>query len=68
MRKDMIIWEETWSCAPSVIRALTSELHQRTNDEGLLRVPGNKQKVSAFPILYVRVFGEIIYIFVNIMI
>ncbi|CAB3239553.1 unnamed protein product [Arctia plantaginis] len=47
VRKDMIIWEETWSCAPSIVRALSSELHQRTNDEGLLRVPGNKQKIEA---------------------
>lgn len=47
VRKDMIIWEETWSCAPSVVRALATELHQRTNDEGLLRVPGNKQKIEA---------------------
>ena len=45
VRKDMILWEETWSCAPSIVRALASALAQRTADEGLLRVPGNKQKV-----------------------
>lgn len=46
VRKDMIIWEETWSCAPSIVRALATALQQRTNDEGLLRVPGNKQKIE----------------------
>ncbi|XP_026731471.1 rho GTPase-activating protein conundrum isoform X3 [Trichoplusia ni] len=47
VRKDMILWEETWSCAPSIVRALASALVQRTADEGLLRVPGNKQKIEA---------------------
>lgn len=42
----MILWEETWSCAPSIVRALAAALVQRTADEGLLRVPGNKQKVN----------------------
>ncbi|XP_022822308.1 rho GTPase-activating protein conundrum isoform X3 [Spodoptera litura] len=47
VRKDMILWEETWSCAPSIVRALAAALVQRTADEGLLRVPGNKQKIEA---------------------
>ncbi|XP_075991922.1 rho GTPase-activating protein conundrum-like isoform X2 [Anticarsia gemmatalis] len=47
VRKDMILWEETWSCAPSVVRALAAALQQRTSDEGLLRVAGNKQKIEA---------------------
>ncbi|KAJ8736672.1 hypothetical protein PYW08_007328 [Mythimna loreyi] len=47
VRKDMILWEETWSCAPSIVRALATALAQRTADEGLLRVPGNKQKIEA---------------------
>lgn len=47
VRKDMILWEETWSCAPAVVRALSAALQRRTNDEGLLRVPGNKQKIEA---------------------
>lgn len=46
VRKDMILWEETWSCVPSPFRALASALRNRTHDEGLLRVSGNKQKVS----------------------
>lgn len=45
VRKDMILWEETWSCVPSIVRALSDNLRSRTADEGLLRVPGNKQKV-----------------------
>lgn len=46
LRKDMILWEETWSSVPSVMRALSGALRARTQDEGLLRVPGNKQKVG----------------------
>lgn len=45
LRKDMILWEETWSSVPSILRALSSALRSRTKDEGLLRVPGNKHKV-----------------------
>ncbi|KAG7311036.1 hypothetical protein JYU34_003894 [Plutella xylostella] len=47
LRKDMILWEETWSSVPSIVRALAGELHTRTRDEGLLRVAGNKQKIEA---------------------
>ncbi|KAL0851592.1 hypothetical protein ABMA28_007373 [Loxostege sticticalis] len=47
VRKDMILWEETWSCVPSVVRALAAALRARTADEGLLRVPGNKQKIES---------------------
>ncbi|KAI5632870.1 rhoGAP domain-containing protein [Phthorimaea operculella] len=47
LRKDMILWEETWSSVPSVVRALSAALRQRTMDEGLLRVPGNKQKIES---------------------
>ncbi|XP_072947781.1 rho GTPase-activating protein conundrum-like isoform X3 [Epargyreus clarus] len=47
LRKDMILWEETWSSVPSVLRALAAALRARTQDEGLLRVPGNKHKVEA---------------------
>ncbi|XP_068626300.1 rho GTPase-activating protein conundrum isoform X2 [Battus philenor] len=47
LRKDMILWEETWSSVPSVLRAVSSALAQRCSDEGLLRVPGNKHKVEA---------------------
>ncbi|XP_013192000.2 rho GTPase-activating protein conundrum isoform X2 [Amyelois transitella] len=47
VRKDMIMWEETWSCVPSIIRALAAALRARSQDEGLLRVPGNKQKIEA---------------------
>ncbi|XP_030021063.2 rho GTPase-activating protein conundrum isoform X3 [Manduca sexta] len=46
VRKDMILWEETWSCVPSVLRALAAALRGRTHDEGLFRVSGNKQKVA----------------------
>ena len=44
----MILWEETWSSVPSILRALSSALRSRTKDEGLLRVPGNKHKVKWF--------------------
>ncbi|XP_053611046.1 rho GTPase-activating protein conundrum isoform X2 [Plodia interpunctella] len=47
VRKDMIMWEETWSCVPSIIRSLAAALRARSQDEGLLRVPGNKQKIEA---------------------
>ncbi|CAH0724502.1 unnamed protein product, partial [Brenthis ino] len=47
LRKDMILWEETWSSVPSILRALSSALRSRTKDEGLLRVPGNKHKIEA---------------------
>ncbi|XP_063827602.1 rho GTPase-activating protein conundrum [Ostrinia nubilalis] len=47
VRKDMILWEDTWSCVPSVLRALSAALRARTADEGLLRVPGNKQKIES---------------------
>ncbi|XP_013176805.1 PREDICTED: rho GTPase-activating protein 18 isoform X2 [Papilio xuthus] len=47
LRKDMILWEETWSSVPSVLRAVSAALAQRCADEGLLRVPGNKHKVEA---------------------
>ncbi|CAH2049890.1 unnamed protein product, partial [Iphiclides podalirius] len=47
LRKDMILWEETWSSVPSVLRAVSSALQARCADEGLLRVPGNKHKVEA---------------------
>ncbi|KAM3960915.1 rho GTPase-activating protein conundrum isoform 2-T2 [Aphomia sociella] len=47
VRKDMILWEETWSCVPSVVRALSAALRARATSEGLLRVPGNKQKIEA---------------------
>lgn len=53
LRKDMILWEETWSSVPSVVRALITALRARTQDEGLLRVAGNKQKVSVFAIFFV---------------
>lgn len=45
LRKDMILWEETWSSVPSVLRAVSAALALRCADEGLLRVPGNKHKV-----------------------
>ncbi|XP_050346903.1 rho GTPase-activating protein conundrum isoform X1 [Nymphalis io] len=54
LRKDMILWEETWSSVPSVLRALSSALRARTKDEGLLRVPGNKHKVEALVALVER--------------
>ncbi|XP_059058394.1 rho GTPase-activating protein conundrum, partial [Achroia grisella] len=47
VRKDVILWEETWSCVPSVVRALAAALRARAAHEGLLRVPGNKQKIEA---------------------
>ncbi|KAJ0182808.1 hypothetical protein K1T71_002177 [Dendrolimus kikuchii] len=58
VRKDMILWEETWSCAPSVVRALAHALAQRTHDEGLLRVPGNKHKIEALCQLIERQWYE----------
>ncbi|XP_026492586.2 rho GTPase-activating protein conundrum isoform X2 [Vanessa tameamea] len=54
LRKDMILWEETWSSVPSVLRALSSALRARTKDEGLLRVSGNKHKVEALCALVER--------------
>lgn len=47
VRRDMILFEETCSCAPSAVRALAAALRMRTSDEGLLRVPGNKHKIEA---------------------
>ncbi|CAG4950568.1 unnamed protein product [Parnassius apollo] len=47
LRKDMILWEETWSSVPSILRAISSALQMRCSDEGLLRVPGNKNKIEA---------------------
>lgn len=47
VRKDMILWEETWSCVPSIVRALAAALRARAAHEGLLRVPGNKHKIEA---------------------
>ncbi|XP_047520127.1 rho GTPase-activating protein conundrum isoform X1 [Pieris napi] len=47
LRKDMIIWEETWSSVPAIIRTLIEALRDRTRDEGLLRVPGNKHKIES---------------------
>ncbi|CAG4989028.1 unnamed protein product [Colias eurytheme] len=46
LRKDMLVWEETWSSVPAVVRALSAALRERTRDEGLLRVPGNKHKIE----------------------
>ncbi|XP_039753640.1 rho GTPase-activating protein conundrum isoform X2 [Pararge aegeria] len=58
LRKDMILWEETWSSVPSVLRALSSALCARTKDEGLLRVPGNKHKIEALCQLIERQWYE----------
>ncbi|XP_023945150.2 rho GTPase-activating protein conundrum isoform X2 [Bicyclus anynana] len=58
LRKDMILWEETWSSVPSVLRALSSALRARTKDEGLLRVPGNKHKIEALCQLIERQWYE----------
>ncbi|XP_049875892.1 rho GTPase-activating protein conundrum isoform X2 [Pectinophora gossypiella] len=58
LRKDMILWEETWSSVPSVIRALSAALCARTQDEGLLRVPGNKQKIESLCQLIERQWYE----------
>ncbi|XP_069363386.1 rho GTPase-activating protein conundrum isoform X2 [Maniola hyperantus] len=58
LRKDMILWEETWSSVPSVLRALSSALRARTKDEGLLRVPGNKQKIETLCQLIERQWYE----------
>ncbi|KOB65017.1 Rho GTPase-activating protein 18, partial [Operophtera brumata] len=44
VRKDMILWEETWSCVPSIFRSLAAALRARTHDEGLFRVSGNKHR------------------------
>ncbi|OWR53627.1 rho GTPase-activating protein 28 [Danaus plexippus plexippus] len=44
LRKDMLLWEETWSSVPAVLRALASALRDRAAQSGLLRVPGNKHK------------------------
>ncbi|VVD02471.1 unnamed protein product [Leptidea sinapis] len=45
LRKDMILWEETWSSVPAILRTISSSLRTKTMDEGLLRVPGNKHKL-----------------------
>lgn len=45
-RKDMLLWEETWSCVPSIFRAVAAALRGRVCDEGLFRVSGNKHRVS----------------------
>ncbi|XP_026319634.1 rho GTPase-activating protein conundrum isoform X2 [Hyposmocoma kahamanoa] len=58
LRKDMILWEETWSSVPSVVRALITALRARTQDEGLLRVPGNKQKIESLCQLIERQWYE----------
>lgn len=58
LRKDMILWEETWSSVPSILRALSSALRSRTKDEGLLRVPGNKHKIEALCQLIERQWYE----------
>ncbi|XP_050680477.1 rho GTPase-activating protein conundrum isoform X2 [Leptidea sinapis] len=47
LRKDMILWEETWSSVPAILRTISSSLRTKTMDEGLLRVPGNKHKVES---------------------
>ncbi|XP_038207662.1 rho GTPase-activating protein conundrum isoform X2 [Zerene cesonia] len=47
LRKDMLVWEETWSSVPAAVRALAAALRERTRDEGLLRVPGNKHKIES---------------------
>ncbi|XP_073958094.1 rho GTPase-activating protein conundrum isoform X2 [Choristoneura fumiferana] len=47
LRKDMLLWEETWSSVPGVLRALAAALSARAAHEGLLRVPGNKNKIEA---------------------
>ncbi|XP_063357803.1 rho GTPase-activating protein conundrum isoform X1 [Cydia amplana] len=47
LRKDMLLWEETWSSVPGVLRALAGTLAKRATDEGLLRVAGNKHKIEA---------------------
>ncbi|XP_041975006.1 rho GTPase-activating protein conundrum isoform X2 [Aricia agestis] len=47
VRKDALLYEETWSSVPLVLRALAAALRDRAQHEGLLRVPGNKHKVEA---------------------
>ncbi|KAI8437997.1 hypothetical protein MSG28_010655 [Choristoneura fumiferana] len=38
LRKDMLLWEETWSSVPGVLRALAAALSARAAHEGLLRL------------------------------
>ncbi|XP_004926275.1 rho GTPase-activating protein conundrum isoform X2 [Bombyx mori] len=57
VRKDMILWEETCS-APSVLCCVTRALRARAHHEGLLRVSGNKQKVSELSQLIERQWYE----------
>ncbi|GBP42810.1 Rho GTPase-activating protein conundrum [Eumeta japonica] len=47
LRKDALVWEETWSAAPRAVRCLADALRRRAHCEGLLRVPGNKQKTES---------------------
>ncbi|XP_061385616.1 rho GTPase-activating protein conundrum isoform X3 [Danaus plexippus] len=58
LRKDMLLWEETWSSVPAVLRALASALRDRAAQSGLLRVPGNKHKIEALCQLIERQWYE----------
>lgn len=51
IRKDHLVAGEAGSVIPRILRLLLEALTRKVNEEGILRVAGNKHKVVIIPII-----------------